>query len=106
MGSGLKFQTQHRVILNSTAPPRYQHSEPLSQPAPHPLFPKILRTSTMTSIPQQSKRRDGALSTLDAYIQAVNLAKDTCGIPLAQAAFASASALLTMIRVRSPTLQR
>jgi hypothetical protein len=49
---------------------------------------------------QQQKGRDGVLSTLDAAIQALNLAKDSCGIPPAQIAFGSASVLLTMIRVR------
>ena len=50
---------------------------------------------------QQPKGRDGILSTLDVFIQALNLAKDTCGIPPAQVAFGSASVLLTLIRVRS-----
>ena len=50
--------------------------------------------------PQQPKGRDGVISTLDVFIQAINVAKDTCGIPPAQIAFGSASVLLTMIRVR------
>jgi hypothetical protein len=49
--------------------------------------------------PQQRKGRDGVLSTLDVFIQALNVAKDSCGIPPAQIAFGSASVLLTMIRV-------
>jgi hypothetical protein len=49
---------------------------------------------------QQQKGRDGVLSTLDVPIQALNIAKDACGIPPAQIAFGSASVLLTMIRVR------
>jgi hypothetical protein len=48
---------------------------------------------------QQQKGRDGVLSTLDVSIQALNFAKDSCGIPPAQIAFGSASVLLTMIRV-------
>jgi hypothetical protein len=47
---------------------------------------------------QQLKGRDGLLSTLDVSIQALNIAKDACGIPPAQIAFGSASVLLTMIR--------
>ena len=54
----------------------------------------------MASKSQQPEGRDGVLSTLDAAIQVTNLVKDTCGIPPAQIAFASASILLTMIRVR------
>jgi hypothetical protein len=51
---------------------------------------------------QRPKGRDGVLSTLDVVIQTLNLAKDACGIPPAQAVFGSVSALLTMIRVRFP----
>lgn len=50
--------------------------------------------------PQQPKGRDGVLTTLDLFIQTLNIAKDACGIPPAQIAFGSASVLLTMIRVR------
>ena len=56
----------------------------------------------MASASQRQKGRDRALSALDIVIQGLNLAKDTCGIPPAQAAFGSVSALLTMIRVLSP----
>ena len=55
----------------------------------------------MASKPQQSKGRDGLLSTLDVLIQALGVAGSTCGIPPAQIAISSANALLTMIRVRS-----
>ena len=58
----------------------------------------------MGSMFQRPKGRDGVLSTLDVFIQGLNLAKDTCGIPPAQIAFGAASILLTMIRVRFPLL--
>ena len=49
-----------------------------------------------------SKGSDAVLKTLDGFILIVNVAKDACGsVPPAQLALASASALLTMIRVRS-----
>jgi hypothetical protein len=51
---------------------------------------------------QQPKGRDTVLTTLDLFIQALNIAKDACGIPPAQVAFGSATVLLTMIRVRFP----
>jgi hypothetical protein len=54
---------------------------------------------------QQPKGRDGVLSALDLLIQALNVAKDACGIPPAQVAFSSASVLLTMIRVRLSLLR-
>ena len=54
----------------------------------------------MASKPQQSKGRDGLLSTLDVLIQALSVAKDACSaIPPAKIAIASASVLLSMIRV-------
>ena len=55
----------------------------------------------MASPAQRPKGRDGVNSTLDLVIQGLNLAKDTCGFPPAQAALGAASVLLTMIRVRS-----
>jgi hypothetical protein len=48
---------------------------------------------------QQQTANDGILSTLDVSIQALNFAKDSCGIPPAQIAFGAASVLLAMIRV-------
>jgi hypothetical protein len=54
----------------------------------------------MASTSQRKIGRDGVLSTLDVLVQALNIAKDTCGIPPAQIAFGSACVLLTMIRVR------
>ena len=62
-------------------------------------FPRTSRTSTMQASPQRPKGRDGVLSTLSVTIEALNLAKEVCGITPAKAAFGSVSALLTMIRV-------
>jgi hypothetical protein len=53
----------------------------------------------MSSTPQRQTARDRVLPTLDVFIQVLDIAKDTCGIPPAQIAFGSASVLLTMIRV-------
>jgi hypothetical protein len=55
---------------------------------------------------QQPKGRDAVLATLDLFIQALNIAKDACGIPPAQVAFGSATVLLAMIRVRPPLLHQ
>jgi hypothetical protein len=49
---------------------------------------------------QRPKGRDGALSSLNVAIDAMNLAKDIVDIAPAKAAFGSVGALLTMIRVR------
>ena len=58
----------------------------------------------MTSTSKQPKGRDGIISTLDVFIQVVNIAKDTCAVPPAQIAFGAASVLLTMIRVHPSLL--
>jgi hypothetical protein len=58
----------------------------------------------MTTTPQRPEGRNGVLTTLDASTQVLNLAKDPCGIPLAQIALGSAGILLTMILVRFPLL--
>jgi hypothetical protein len=55
----------------------------------------------MAPNPTTVGRSDGALVTLNAAIDILNLAKDACGIPPAQAAFGAVSILLTMIRVSS-----
>ena len=60
----------------------------------------------MASTSQKQKERDGVRSTLDADIQAVERAKGACGLPPAQDAFGSSSALLTTIRVRSFPFRR
>jgi hypothetical protein len=49
-----------------------------------------------------SHPKDRVLPTLEVFIQVLNIAKDSCGIPPAQVAFGSASVLLTMIRARFP----
>jgi hypothetical protein len=51
------------------------------------------------------KERDGVLTTLDLSIQALNIAKDDCGVPPAQVASGSAS-VLTTIRVRYSVFRR
>ena len=60
----------------------------------------------MAATSQPQKGRDVILPTLDVFIQALNIAKDACGIPPAQIALGSASTLLTMIRVCFPLLLR
>ena len=51
---------------------------------------------------QRPKGRNDLLSTLDVFIQALSIVKDTCAIPPAQVAFSCSSALLAIIRVRFP----
>ena len=55
----------------------------------------------MDSTPKRQEGPDGVLSPLDADIQVLNHAKDTCGIPPVQGVLDSAGVLLTTIRVCS-----
>ena len=55
----------------------------------------------MGSTSQRQEKPNGVPSTLDAGIQVLSQAKDTCGIPPVQGVFDSAGALLTTIRVCS-----
>jgi hypothetical protein len=71
-----------------------------SQPVRHIVFSQLPLVSTMDTSSQRPKGRDGALSSLNVAIDAINLAKDIVDIAPAKAAFGSVSALLTMIRVR------
>ena len=54
----------------------------------------------MNAKSQRPKRRDGAISPLNAAIEALNLAKEISSATPAKAVFGSVSAILTMIRVR------
>ena len=56
---------------------------------------------TMATKSQRPKGREGALSLLNAAIEAINFAKEASSITPAHAAFGAAGVLLTMIRVRS-----
>ena len=71
------------------------------------VFSPPLQVSMTAQTSQRPKGRNDVLSTLDSVIQALTLAKDTCGIPPAQIAFGFAVALLAVIGVLPPpTLQR
>ena len=55
---------------------------------------------TMADKPQQTKGPDDVLSSLNAAINVLNIAKEVPSIAPANAAFSSTSDLLTLIRVR------
>jgi len=82
----------------------------LSQAGPGPFptactqhrAPPLPQVSTMEVRPQRPKGRDGALSSLNIAIEAMNLAKEVSSITPAKAVFGSVSILLTMVRVRFP----
>lgn len=57
----------------------------------------------MTTKPQLPKGRDGALSSLNMAIGALNLAKEATGVTRAKATLGSATNLLIMIRVGPPS---
>ena len=61
---------------------------------------QLPRPSTMDADPRRQKRRDNVISTLNAAIEAMNLAKEFSSVTPAKPVFGSVSVLLTMIRVR------
>jgi hypothetical protein len=66
----------------------------------HVLYYQLPQLSSMATISQRPKGRDGALSVLNAAIEALNLAKEISSITPAKAVFGSVSVLLAMIRAR------
>ena len=77
------------------------NSRPSAQPVCHIVFSQLPRPSTMDAkSSKQQKRRENALSLLDAAVEAMNLAKEISGATPAKAVFGSVSVLLTMIMVR------
>jgi len=70
-----------------------------AQPVRYAIFSQLPRFPTMDANTQRPKGRDGALSSLNAAIEVLNLAKEIADIPPAKVAFGSVSVLLTMVRV-------
>ena len=68
---------------SSSQPPRYT----------------IFSVRTMTDKPQQTKGQDDVLSSLNAAIDALNIAKKVSSITPANVAFSSTGGLLILIRV-------
>ena len=60
---------------------------------------QLSQVSTMDANSKQEKWRDGVLSSLNAAIEVVNLAKELASVTPAKAVFGSVGILLTMIRV-------
>lgn len=87
------------MAMPSPRPPLLGFSLFLAAQAPT-LLSQLPRASTMASTSRRQKERNRALPVLDAVIQVLSLAKDSCGIPPAQAVFGVACAILTVIRVR------
>jgi len=56
----------------------------------------------MATTPEQPKGLDGAISSLNVAIEALNLAKELASVTPAKAVFGSVSVLLTVIKVRYP----
>ena len=81
--------------------PIWASSDPFALHARHTVFSQLPRPSTMdTESSKREKRRDDALSLLNAAVEAMNLAKEISSATPAKAVFGSVSVLLTMIMVR------
>jgi len=94
-----KWVRVHEAYHGKIAAHLYRGSGSSLQPVRHAAFSQPPRVSTMTTKSQRPKGRDGALSSLNRAIDAVDLAKEDSGITQAKAAFGSVGVLLTMIRV-------
>ena len=73
-----------------------------SQPARHTTFSFLPQLSVMDAKSHRRKGRDSILSSLNAAIDVVNVAKDVMGMTPAKAALGAVSVLLTLIRVGHP----
>jgi hypothetical protein len=80
-------------------PPRGLSSGPSSQPSRRVVLSQLPRIFTMETESRQPKGREGAVSELNAAVEAMNLAKTASTITPIKAVFGSVSALLTLIRV-------
>ena len=78
----------------------HQCSGPSSQPPRCITFSQSPPVSAMEARSQSPKGRDGTISSLNAAIDVMNLAREVSSITPAKAVFGSVSVLLTMIKVR------
>lgn len=83
------------------------HSIPVGElppPAPRTLFGRDEPVEKVVGLAENQvpTMASSRWSRWDGFIQTLNLAKDTCGVPPAQVVFGSTSTLLTTIRVCFP----
>ena len=79
----------------------YRDPESSSQPIDHNVSSCHVDFGSMAPNAQQQERRDIVRSSLNAAIEASNLAKELCSITPAKPVFGSFSVILTMIKVDS-----
>jgi hypothetical protein len=75
----------------------HQGSGLSSQPARSTVSSQLPRISTMST--ESQRRRDRILSSLNAAVEAMTIAKELASVTSAKVVFSSVSAILTMIRV-------
>jgi len=97
--SSSKLASLHEVYREKIAAHIYWGLEPSPQPSHLTVLPQLPRVYTTEAESQRPKERDGAISALNAAIEALNPAKELSSITLAKAVFASVGVILTMIRV-------
>ena len=93
MQSNIYFCKTCRNEMAAHLPDSSSGSSATSFPLSYP------RLSTMSANTQKQKRRETAISLLDAAIEALNLAKEVSSATPAKAVFGSVGILLTMIKV-------
>jgi len=97
-----KWVCLHEACRDKITAHLYSGSGSSSQHTRRTAFSQLFRASTMDTKPQRSKHQDIALSSLNAAIEALNLAKELSGVTPAKAVFGTAGVILTMIRVSFP----
>ena len=94
-----KWRRLHEACHDRAVAYLHRGLDPPSQPAYYTKFSPLPPLSTMDANPQRPKGRDGALSSLNLAIEAVNLAKDIVDIAPAKVVFGSVGFILTRIKV-------
>ena len=91
------YDSLHEACHDKMAAHLYSGLGPSSQPSRHTV---LAATSTiMETKSQRPKEREGVVSTLNAAIDALNLAKELSSVTPAKAVFGSVSIVLAMIKV-------
>jgi hypothetical protein len=94
-----KWHRLHEACHDRAVAYLHQSLDAPSQPAHYAKFSPLPPLSTMDANPQRPKGRDGALSSLNLAIEAVNLARDIVDIAPAKVVFGSVGFILTRIKV-------
>jgi hypothetical protein len=101
----IKWHRLHEAPYEKVVAFFHQGTFAPAQPPHHSAFPQLPQAWTMDTKSRRLKCQDVTLSTLNAAIEAMNLAKEVSSTTPAKAIFGSVGLILTMIKV-GPLLVR